>query len=98
RPPGGKSYLHEMSDRVTADRPPVVCLQEVPAWALAAVGEWADMNAIGDRTRRGRPLGRHITSLNAGFFRSSFGGQGNVILLPHHWKVRGRQAVPLKHN
>jgi len=97
-PPGRKSYLHEMIDLVTADRPAVVCLQEVPAWALAAVGRWADMNAIGDRTRRGRPLGRHVTSLNAGLFRSSFGGQGNVILLPNDWKIREHKTITLNTN
>ena len=97
-PPGRRSYLHEMIDLVTADRPAVVCLQEVPAWALEAVGKWSDMNAIGDRTRRGRPLGRHVTALNAGFFRSSFGGQGNVILLPRDWKVREHKTITLNTN
>src|SRR5262245_166821 len=97
-PPGRKSYLREMIELVTADRPAVVCLQEVPAWALEVVDRWADMNAIGDRTRRGRPLGRHVTSLNPGFFRSSFGGQGNVILLPRDWQVREHKTITLNTN
>jgi endonuclease/exonuclease/phosphatase family metal-dependent hydrolase len=97
-PPGRKSYLREMIELITADRPDVVCLQEVPAWALELVGAWSEMNAIGDRTRRGQPFGRHITSVNAGFFRSSFGGQGNVILLPRDWKIREHKTITLNTN
>jgi endonuclease/exonuclease/phosphatase family metal-dependent hydrolase len=97
-PPGRKSYLREMIELITADRPDVVCLQEVPAWALEVVGKWSEMNGIGDRTRRGRPLGRQVTSINAGFFRSSFGGQGNVILLPREWNIRERKTITLNTN
>ena len=97
-PPGRKSYLRQMIELITADRPEVVCLQEVPAWALEVVGKWSEMNAIGDRTRRGRPLGRQVTSINAGFFRSSFGGQGNVILLPREWNIRERKTITLNTN
>ena len=97
-PPGRKSYLREMIELITADRPDVVCLQEVPAWALELVGAWSEMNAIGDRTRRGRPFGRHVTSVNPGFFRSSFGGQGNVILLPREWKIREHKTITMNTN
>src|SRR3954451_10299742 len=89
-PPGRRSYLREMVELVVADRPAVVCLQEVPAWALETVGTWAGMRAIGDRTRRGLPLGRLITSLHAGLLRSSFNGQGNAILVPSEFTVRER--------
>src|SRR5919201_2819820 len=94
-PPGRRAYLREMIELITADRPAVVCLQEVPGWALELVGQWAGMTAIGDRTRRGRPLGRRVTSLHPGFFRSSFGGQGNVILVPKDVKVRVRKSITL---
>jgi len=97
-PPGRKAYLREMVELVTADRPAIVCLQEVPAWALDIVGEWAEMTAIGDRTRRGRLFGRFVTSLNAGFFRSSFNGQGNVILVPRDWTIRVRKSITLNTN
>jgi len=33
-PPGRRAHLREMIELVTADRPSIVCLQEVPAWAL----------------------------------------------------------------
>src|SRR3954447_6001571 len=97
-PPGRKSYLREMIELITADRPDVVCLQEVPAWALELVGAWSEMNAIGDRTRRGRPFGRHVTSVTPGFFRSSFGGQGNVILPPSEWTIREHKTITLNTN
>src|SRR5438067_2539976 len=97
-PPGRRAYLRGMIDLITADKPAVVCLQEVPAWALQIVGSWAGMNAIGDRTRRGGPFGRRLTSLNAGLFRSSFNGQGNVILLPREWTVREHKTITLNTN
>jgi endonuclease/exonuclease/phosphatase family metal-dependent hydrolase len=97
-PPGRRAYLREMVELIAADRPEVVCLQEVPAWALGLVGGWAEMLGLGDRTRRGRPLGRRITSLNAGFFRSGFGGQGNAILLPADVKVREHKTITLNTN
>lgn len=87
-----------MIELITAGGPGVVCLQEVPAWALQAVGTWAGMHAIGDRTRRGRPLGRGVTALHAGFFRSSFHGQGNVILLPRDATVRVHKTITLNTN
>jgi len=97
-PPGRRAYLRQMLELVTADRPAIVCLQEVPAWALDSIGDWVGMNGIGDRTRRGRPLGRSVTSLHAGFFRSSFNGQGNAILVPRDWTVRVRKSITLNTN
>jgi endonuclease/exonuclease/phosphatase family metal-dependent hydrolase len=97
-PPGRRAYLREMVELITADGPEIVCLQEVPAWALERVGNWAGMQGIGDRTRRGRPFGRSITSLHAGFFRSGFGGQGNVILVPQDATVREHKTITLNTN
>lgn len=50
---GRRSHLREMVELVTADRPTVVCLQEVPARALDEVGEWASMQSFADREERG---------------------------------------------
>jgi endonuclease/exonuclease/phosphatase family metal-dependent hydrolase len=99
-PPGRRAYLREMVELVTADRPGIVCLQEVPAWALDEVGTWAGMRAVGDRTRRPRlpVLGRRITSLHAGLFRSGLHGQGNVILLQPDVTVRERKVITLNTN
>ena len=98
KPPGRKAYLREMVELVTADRPTIVCLQEVPAWALESVGGWAGMHGIGDRTRRSLPFGRIVTSLHAGLFRSSFNGQGNVILIPPDVTVREHKTITLNTN
>jgi len=50
---GRKSYLREMVELVTADKPTLVCLQEVPARALEQVGGWASMQGLADREQRG---------------------------------------------
>jgi endonuclease/exonuclease/phosphatase family metal-dependent hydrolase len=99
-PPGRKAYLREMVELVTADRPTIVCLQEVPLWALDTVGDWAGMKAIGDRTMRARVpfLGRALTQLHAGLFRSALAGQGNVVLIPSDTKVREHKTITLNTN
>jgi endonuclease/exonuclease/phosphatase family metal-dependent hydrolase len=88
-PPGRWAHLEEMVRLASADRPDVLCLQEVPAWALPKLGDWARMPAFTEVAARPKlgPLpstaevGRRITELNHGFFRSAFTGQGNAILL-----------------
>jgi endonuclease/exonuclease/phosphatase family metal-dependent hydrolase len=97
-PPGRRAYLREMVELITADRPTVVCLQEVPAWALKRVGDWAGMRPVAMRTRRGKPLGRRVTALNAGLFRSAFNGQGNVILVPEDVTIRETKGITLNTN
>jgi endonuclease/exonuclease/phosphatase family metal-dependent hydrolase len=105
-PTGRHAYLREMIELVTADRPTVVCLQEVPAWALELVGEWADMQAVSVRTRRPKlgaiaipgGLGRRLASINAGRARSAPGGQGNVILLPKDVQLRQAKQITLNTN
>src|SRR5438876_7124675 len=92
-PPGRKAYVREMVELVTADRPTIVCLQEVPGWALEQVGGWVQMRGIADRTRRGWPFGRALTSIHAGLFRSAFNGQGNVILVPTDATVREHKSI-----
>jgi endonuclease/exonuclease/phosphatase family metal-dependent hydrolase len=87
-----------MIELITADRPPIVCLQEVPAWALRLVGTWAGMQPVAMRTRRAWPLGRRLTALNAGLFRSAFDGQGNVILVPPDAAVRETKGITLNTN
>jgi endonuclease/exonuclease/phosphatase family metal-dependent hydrolase len=102
-PPGRRAYLREMVDLVTVDRPDVVCLQEVPAWALPRLGSWAQMQAVTALTMRPvvgrvpiRPgIGRTLTSVNHGLFRSAFSGQGNATLLAPGLKLGAAQAVEL---
>ena len=83
-PPGRHAFLREMLDVVCHDRPDVVCLQELPVWGLAPLEDWSGMQAfqVVARTPRmpGR-LGRFLTRLHHGFFRSAFVGQANAILV-----------------
>jgi endonuclease/exonuclease/phosphatase family metal-dependent hydrolase len=69
---------------VIADAPDVVCLQEVPVWALSRLAGWSGMTEVGDVARR--PLlpveiGRVLSAYNILIFRSAVTGQANAILL-----------------
>ena len=83
-PPGRRSRLEEMIRLATEDRPDVLCLQEVPLWALSRLPRWSGMSVRHVVTRRallGSWLGGAITRLNNGLFRSALAGQANAILL-----------------
>jgi endonuclease/exonuclease/phosphatase family metal-dependent hydrolase len=83
-PPRRQAHLREMVELITYDGPAVVCLQEVPVWALAHLERWSGMRASGAVAARPRlgsaELGRLITELDHGLFRSAFTGQANAIL------------------
>jgi endonuclease/exonuclease/phosphatase family metal-dependent hydrolase len=89
--------------QLAADGADVVCLQELPVWALAELGGWSQMTAIADVAQRPRlgplrssaRLGRAITQLNDGFFRSAFTGQANAILLRPGLRVLEHRSVAL---
>ncbi len=105
-PPGRRAYLRKMVELITADRPDVVCLQEVPAWALPLIGQWAGMSSVWVQARRPRlgPLpipagaGRGLTSPHHGITRSGFAGQGNVILFPPEATIREDKSITLNTN
>ena len=83
-PPERRAFLEEMVRLASADVPDVLCLQELPIWSLALLDDWSGMTAVGDvaaRPKLPRELGRRITDLNHGLFRSAFTGQGNALLL-----------------
>jgi len=89
--------------RLAADGADIVCLQEVPVWALDELDEWSGMTVIADVAQRPMlgPLpstariGRMITSLNHGLFRSAFTGQANAILLRPDLRVVEHRSVVL---
>jgi endonuclease/exonuclease/phosphatase family metal-dependent hydrolase len=85
KPPERRAFLEEMVRLASADRPDVLCLQELPAWALRHLGSWSGMQAFGAVAARPRlgsaELGRLITELHHGLFRSAFTGQANAILV-----------------
>ena len=87
-PPERQAFLEEMVQLASADGPDLLCLQEVPLWALPRLGDWSGMTAVGAVAAWARvgplpsrpELGRALTSLNHGLLRSAFAGQANAVL------------------
>ena len=86
----------------SADAPGVLCLQELPVWALGHLERWSGMQAIGDVARRPTlgplpstpEIGHVLTELHHGLLRSAFTGQANAILLDRaHVLVEHRRLV-----
>jgi endonuclease/exonuclease/phosphatase family metal-dependent hydrolase len=96
-PPERRGFLEEMVRLVTADGPDVVCLQEVPVWALRHLADWSGMAALGAVAARPRlwsaELGRLITEVDHGRFRSALTGQANAILLTRALRVRQERTL-----
>jgi endonuclease/exonuclease/phosphatase family metal-dependent hydrolase len=89
KPPTRRAFLEQMVRLASSDTPAVLCLQELPVWSLARLASWSAMTPVADITERprigpfpsGAELGRIITELDHGLFRSAFTGQANAILL-----------------
>jgi endonuclease/exonuclease/phosphatase family metal-dependent hydrolase len=87
-PPERRAFLREAIELVCADGPDLVCLQELPAWALERLDEWSGMRAFGAVAAPPRlgpfpstpEIGRRVSSLHNGLLRSEFSGQANAIL------------------
>jgi len=83
-----------MVELVTRDRPDVVCLQELPVWALAQLERWSGMQRVGAVARRRRPLGRRLTELHHGVLRSALTGEADALLVARRFRLSDeRQAV-----
>jgi endonuclease/exonuclease/phosphatase family metal-dependent hydrolase len=99
QPPERRGYLEEMVRLATADRPDVLCLQEVPVWALRRLADWSGMRSFGAVAARpllgSAELGRVITELNHGLFRSAFTGQANAVLLRPELQPLGSDSIVL---
>jgi endonuclease/exonuclease/phosphatase family metal-dependent hydrolase len=84
-PPERRAYLEEMVRLAVSDRPDVLCLQEVPLWALGRLARWSGMAAFGAVAARPRLgsllLGKALTEIHHGVLRSAFTGQANAILV-----------------
>jgi len=99
QPPARRGFLEEAVRLATADRPDVVCLQELPVWSLARLEGWSDMRAFG--AVAARPLlgsaeaGRALTELNHGLLRSAVTGQANAILLARALRVLAESSIVL---
>src|SRR5438094_9808027 len=96
-PPVPRAFLREMVELVSADAPDVVCLQELPLWAFSRLAEWSGMQAVSAVARRpllwSAALGKWITELNHGLFRSAFTGEGDAILVAKRFRLSGEQRV-----
>jgi len=85
----------------SADRPAVLCLQEVPVWALPELGDWSGMAALGAVAQRPTlgpipstaGVGRVLTDLDHGLLRSAFTGQANAILLSSELRIQDHRHV-----
>lgn len=81
-PPERRAFLRQMIELVTRDRPDVVCLQELPVWALRYLERWSGMHASGAVARRPslRFGARPVTALHHGLLRSAATGEADAIL------------------
>ena len=81
-PPRRRAHLRQMIELVSGDRPDVVCLQELPVWALGKLERWSGMHAAGAVARRPLlPFGaRALTALHHGLLRSALTGEADAIL------------------
>ena len=90
-PPQRQAFLDEMIRLATADDPDLLCVQEVPAWALGrfTVGD------VASRPPLGAAVGRAITALDHGVIRSAVSGQGNAVWVSPRLRVLEHHALPL---
>jgi endonuclease/exonuclease/phosphatase family metal-dependent hydrolase len=95
QPPQRRAFLREMVQLITADEPDVVCLQEIPLWAISLLERWSGMQRVSAVARRPRiPFGRWPTELHHGLFRSAFTGEGDAILAAKRYRLTdSRQAA-----
>jgi endonuclease/exonuclease/phosphatase family metal-dependent hydrolase len=98
-PPERAGHLEEMVRLAAADEPDVLCLQEVPVWALHHLGEWSGMQSFGAVAARpalgSAELGHRITSVHYGLLRSAFTGQANAILVRSGLRVLETDSIVL---
>jgi endonuclease/exonuclease/phosphatase family metal-dependent hydrolase len=83
-PSARRGYLRETIELITADGPDVVCLQELPAWAMSRLGGWTAMHSFPALARRPLLPGSMpgwVTRLHQGWLRSALVGQANAILV-----------------
>jgi endonuclease/exonuclease/phosphatase family metal-dependent hydrolase len=102
QPPARQAFLEEMVRLASADDPDVLCLQELPVWSLALLDDWTGMTAVADVAQppmlgpfpSTAEIGRRITNINHGLFRSAFAGQANAILVrPELTVIEHRQIA-----
>jgi endonuclease/exonuclease/phosphatase family metal-dependent hydrolase len=101
-PPERRDFLAEMV-RLAGDSADVVCLQEVPVWALARLDEWSGLSAVGAVARRPAvgpvpipvSLSRRLTDVHHGVLRSAFTGQAIAMLVRPPLRVLSCETLVL---
>jgi endonuclease/exonuclease/phosphatase family metal-dependent hydrolase len=91
-----RAFLAEMIELATADDPDVLCVQEIPAWALDrfTVGDVAARPCVGPLPITAE-LGRRLTEPNHGLLRSAFAGQGNAMQVSPRLRVLSHHVLTL---
>lgn len=95
-PPERRGHLRDMVELATEDKPGIVCLQEVPVWALRRLEAWSGMRALGAIAALPRvhaELGRWTTELHHGVLRSALTGQANAILVARGLEVAEERTL-----
>ena len=76
--------MREMVELAVSDGPDVLCLQELPVWAVSDLEAWSGYRSVPAIARPGlRParVAGWITRLDNGLLRSAVGGQANAVLV-----------------
>jgi endonuclease/exonuclease/phosphatase family metal-dependent hydrolase len=96
-PETGRVHLERMIAVASRDRPDVVCLQEVPVWALARLERWSGMQARTHVTKRALlgPLARTLQRVDAHHVRSPWTGQANAVLVARDLEIVEHGVLPL---
>jgi endonuclease/exonuclease/phosphatase family metal-dependent hydrolase len=100
-PPERRGFLRDAIELACADRPDLVCLQELPAWGLELLDDWSGLRAFGAVAAPPRlgpfpstaGIGRRISSIHPGLLRSAFSGQANAILASPALGLVGEQET-----
>jgi endonuclease/exonuclease/phosphatase family metal-dependent hydrolase len=94
-PPERRAFLPRMIELVTGDAPDVVCLQELPVWALRHLERWSGMHTSGAVARRPLlPFGaRAVTAVHHGRLRSAVTGEADAILTREPMRPLGVRVV-----
>ena len=94
-PPGRRAHLRQMVELVSRDRPDVICLQELPVWALPRLEGWSGMHAAGAVARKPLlPAGaRAVTAVHHGLLRSAVTGEADAILTAEPGRDLGSTVV-----
>jgi endonuclease/exonuclease/phosphatase family metal-dependent hydrolase len=96
-PEGSTLHLEAAVRLIAAGEPDVVCLQELPVWAVGSLAGWSGMQAFGAVAMPplGGPLARRLTERSPRRLRSGLTGQANAILVSRRLRVTEIESIVL---